>query len=157
MMPELRGSNVVAWCSRCNSRSTFVSENNGTQYGALPWIARNYLGTNDFVLYRLHRCSGCDRGGVAEIHNQQQPQPLMSQGARLVQFFPTSIETTALPPGTPEGIVAEFKEAERCANAGAWRGATAMLRSALEKTLKANGPFRCFRQRSARALAASPR
>ncbi len=32
-----------------------------------------------------------------------------------------------------------MREAERCAAVGAWRAASAMLRSALEKTLKANG------------------
>jgi hypothetical protein len=38
-----------------------------------------------------------------------------------------------------EGVQAEFREAEACANAGAWRAATAMLRSTLEKLLNANG------------------
>ncbi len=34
---------------------------------------------------------------------------------------------------------AEFREAELCAASGAWRGASALLRSTLEKVLKANG------------------
>ena len=33
----------------------------------------------------------------------------------------------------------EYREAELCTSVGAWRGASALLRSALEKTLKANG------------------
>jgi hypothetical protein len=39
----------------------------------------------------------------------------------------------------PDDIRAEFDEAELCASVQAWRSASAMLRSVLEKTLKANG------------------
>jgi hypothetical protein len=49
------------------------------------------------------------------------------------------VSVSPLPSGIPDGVVSEFREAEMCANAGAWRAATAMLRSALEKMLKANG------------------
>jgi hypothetical protein len=44
-----------------------------------------------------------------------------------------------LPPEVPDGIVSEFREAELCASVGAYRGAGALIRSVLEKTLKANG------------------
>jgi uncharacterized membrane protein YebE (DUF533 family) len=44
-----------------------------------------------------------------------------------------------MPNGTPAGISAEYREAELCASTGAWRGASALLRSALEKTLSENG------------------
>jgi hypothetical protein len=44
-----------------------------------------------------------------------------------------------LPSKVPEGIVSEFREAEICASVGAHRGAGALIRSVLEKTLKANG------------------
>jgi hypothetical protein len=39
----------------------------------------------------------------------------------------------------PQGVLNEFREAEVCLSAGAWRGAAALFRSALEKVLKANG------------------
>ncbi len=41
--------------------------------------------------------------------------------------------------GIPEGIEKEFREAERCLAFGAWRAASALIRSTLEKTLNANG------------------
>lgn len=54
-------------------------------------------------------------------------------------FYPHSRETAPLPPLVPAGIVAEYREAELCASVGAHRAASALLRSVLEKTLKANG------------------
>ena len=44
-----------------------------------------------------------------------------------------------VPDGLPGGVTAEFREAELCASFEAWRAASALLRSTLEKTLKANG------------------
>jgi hypothetical protein len=44
-----------------------------------------------------------------------------------------------IPKGVPQGVQSEFKEAELCASVGAWRAASALLRSTLEKTLRANG------------------
>jgi len=57
----------------------------------------------------------------------------------LLEFFPLEIAHLALPAGVPSGIVAEFGEAELCAAIRAWRAGSAMFRSALEKTLEANG------------------
>jgi uncharacterized membrane protein YebE (DUF533 family) len=61
------------------------------------------------------------------------------QNRKLVDFYPRSIAHAALPAGVPEGVTAEYREAERCAANGEYRAATAMVRSALEKVLKANG------------------
>ena len=58
---------------------------------------------------------------------------------KLLSFSPRTIEMAPLPQSVPEGIVNEFREAEVCASAGAFRAALALLRSVLEKTLKANG------------------
>jgi hypothetical protein len=44
-----------------------------------------------------------------------------------------------LPAAVPEGVVKEYREAELCASVEAWRAASALLRSTLEKALKANG------------------
>jgi hypothetical protein len=54
-------------------------------------------------------------------------------------FYPFSPERAPLPPDSPAGVVAEVCEAELCAAVRAWRAASALLRSALEKTLIANG------------------
>jgi len=44
-----------------------------------------------------------------------------------------------LPTNLPNGVESEYREAELCASVGGWRAASALLRSVLEKTLKANG------------------
>jgi hypothetical protein len=57
----------------------------------------------------------------------------------LLGFYPTSVSSAPLPPAVPKDIEAEFREAERCASADLNRAASALFRSVLEKTLKANG------------------
>lgn len=57
----------------------------------------------------------------------------------LDEFFPPAIDRLKLPDKVPGGVAAEFTEAEVCASVHAWRAASALLRSALEKTLAANG------------------
>jgi len=57
----------------------------------------------------------------------------------MLDFFPASIDTFPIPATAPIDIVAEFREAELVGSVAAWRAASAMLRSTLEKTLKANG------------------
>lgn len=54
-------------------------------------------------------------------------------------FFPRSIASSPIPNGVPEGIVKGYREAELCASAEAYRAASALVRSTLEKTLKVNG------------------
>jgi hypothetical protein len=49
------------------------------------------------------------------------------------------VDELPLPEDVPDGLIKEFREAELCASFGAWRAASAMLRSVLEKTLKVNG------------------
>ncbi|OFW13933.1 MAG: hypothetical protein A3H27_18085, partial [Acidobacteria bacterium RIFCSPLOWO2_02_FULL_59_13] len=86
------------------------------------------------MLYILMRCGGCGRGALAKIHDNGN----VIDGA-LEEFFPFSIDKARLPAGLPQGIEAEFREAELCAAFGAWRAASALFRSTLEKTLTANG------------------
>lgn len=57
----------------------------------------------------------------------------------LVSFWPTSVPTARLPESVPNEIVREYREAEICMSASAWRGAVALLRSVLEKAILANG------------------
>ena len=85
-------------------------------------------------VYVLLRCASCGRGALATL--------LMEMGAAgviLEAFSPLTVQPATLPKDTPKDIVAEVREAERCAAVGGWRAASAMLRSALEKTLKTNG------------------
>jgi hypothetical protein len=49
------------------------------------------------------------------------------------------METAPVPNAVPPDILKEFREAEKCASFGANRAASALFRSVLEKTLKANG------------------
>jgi hypothetical protein len=54
-------------------------------------------------------------------------------------FYQESSEVLKLPNATPAGILAEFREAETCISAKAYRGAAGLFRSVLDKTLRANG------------------
>ena len=86
------------------------------------------------VIYMLFRCGSCGRGGLAEIHCAGK----VSDG-ELGEFYPKCAQRATLPTAVPHEIQAEVREAETCMAAGAYRAASAMLRSALEKTLSANG------------------
>jgi Domain of unknown function (DUF4145) len=57
----------------------------------------------------------------------------------MIDFFPRSLDTLELPPDVPDDLSSECRESELAASVGAWRAASAMLRSTLEKTLKHNG------------------
>jgi hypothetical protein len=57
----------------------------------------------------------------------------------LNDFYPFSIDSATLPTSVPTDVQAEFREAEKCQAIGMNRAASALYRSALEKTLKANG------------------
>jgi hypothetical protein len=61
------------------------------------------------------------------------------KSAVLESFFPFSIDSAPLPVAVPTDVKSEFREAELCASFGANRAASALFRSVLEKTLKANG------------------
>ncbi len=86
------------------------------------------------MLFVLGQCAGCGRGGLAAV-----PDNGNRDSAVLESFFPFSIDSVPLPAGVPIGIQSEFREAELCASFGANRAASALFRSVLEKTLKANG------------------
>ena len=135
MPPVYRQANVSARCPGCNGAlSTFVSE--ATRLGTVIRDERHTFDGKQYTryLYILMRCGGCGRGGLAEIHDNGGVMD-----GTMSDFYPVSIEHAQLPPNVPESIVREFREAEQCEGHGAYRGASALLRSTLEKTLKANG------------------
>jgi hypothetical protein len=86
------------------------------------------------VLYILSQCARCERGGFAVV-----PDSGNRAGAVLEAFFPISVNALPLPADVPTDIQAEFREAELCEAFKAKRAASALFRSVLEKTFKANG------------------
>lgn len=129
--------NVQAPCPDCGGAvTTFEAQDAAHEYGTvIVNQPQTYKGVGyQRVLYRLMRCAGCQRGGIAKILDQGQ----VLTGV-LTDFYPVSIESAVIPRAVPAGIAAEFREAELCAAHGAWRAASALLRSTLEKALKANG------------------
>jgi hypothetical protein len=92
-------------------------------------------------MYLMLRCAGCGRGGLAVV----EMQPLHSHAEyprevqRLASFHPEAGERPQLPAEVPVGIQSEFREAERCLEAGCLRAAAGLFRSALDKTMRANG------------------
>ena len=134
MPPEFDNSrNVRTWCDHCASITTFEKSTGGSKFGQIDPAYEDGIG---FVGFRLYRCSRCGRGGLGELaHNSHNDL----DGMDLQRFYPTCFARTPLPGETPEGIRCEVEEAAVCADAGAFRGGSALLRSALEKTLVANG------------------
>lgn len=137
MEPKYQNGNVVANCPDCGVPTTFESKVEGNrEFGSIVQnVGININGVSySRVVYRLMRCAGCGRGGVAKIGDHG-----YVDNGTLALFYPISIENLILPCGIPEGIGKEFREAELDAASGAWRSASAMLRSTLEKILKTNG------------------
>ena len=138
MKPRYENGNVVLRCPDCNGAVTTFEYKDSSQ-GEFGTIIVNkphsYEGQQyTRILYKLLRCAGCGRGGIAKIHDKGR----VIDGA-LEWFIPYSIESANLPNGVLEGIVKEFREAELCASHSTWRAASGLFRSTLEKVLKANG------------------
>jgi hypothetical protein len=85
-------------------------------------------------VYRLVRCTGCGSGALLTLLTEGNDDQV-----ELADFHPEAQERLSLPSGVPEGIAKEFREGERCREAGCHRAAAAMFRSVLDKTLRANG------------------
>lgn len=136
MPPIISGDNVRAACPDCGTLCTFEAKQQGSQFGELGQEGQLQIDATVYNrrVYRLLRCGGCGRGGIAVYRFPSNGGPV-----QLHEFYPMSIVRAPLPAACPAEVSSEFREAELCASAGAWRAATAMLRSALEKTLKANG------------------
>ena len=134
-MPKLVNHNVAAICPACDAITTFEFRiENSREHGSVIQDKEHNVDGRDYsrAIYRLLRCAGCGRGGLSkEIDN--------NAGGILVDFYPRGVNNLAIPEDTPDGITSEFREAEICASVEAWRAGSALLRSTLEKTLKANG------------------
>ncbi|MGC1687040.1 MAG: DUF4145 domain-containing protein [Candidatus Acidiferrales bacterium] len=130
-------NNVLARCPDCDAITSFDTKGfsntaPGTAIVNTRLIHERTVYTR--ILWQFFRCNVCSRGAVAKIYDNGN-----SQNAVMVDFVPQAIEKASLPASVPEDIVKEFREAELDAAHGAYRSASAMLRSVLEKTLKKNG------------------
>lgn len=136
-MAQLDGWNVRANCPDCGGAvTTFEYALGGREFGTVAIGKSGDFGGRAFggTCFRLLRCAGCGRGALAEVGIDGRQQPVV-----LIDFFPRTLSLLELPNQVPAEIVKEYREAELCASVGAWRAASALFRSALEKTLKANG------------------
>ena|SRR5579863_2648909 len=122
---------VSAFCPNCKAVTSFVDKGN-TQIleGHYSFQGKPFKR----LLYVFNACSGCGRAGLAAVYDNGSRQT-----AALESFFPFSIVELPLPEQVPADIRAEFREVEKCQSWRALRAASALFRSVLEKTLKANG------------------
>src|SRR4030095_898003 len=115
MQPLYKNGNVSAHCPDCGGAvTTFERKDSSHEFGSVIIDGKDHkIGSQSFrrVLYTLMRCAGCGRGGLAKIHDNGQ-----TVDGTLEWFFPTSVERARLPEGVPEGVEAEFREAELCAS-----------------------------------------
>jgi hypothetical protein len=128
---------VLAQCPECNSRTSFDTRgHSNSQLGAVIINRQHGFNNGSYsrVLWQFFRCNSCSRGAVAKIHDNGQ-----SATAVLETFLPSAVQQSPLPAGVPKDIQTEFREAELVAAHGAFRAASALLRSVLEKTLTKNG------------------
>jgi hypothetical protein len=134
MKPSFQHGNVRANCPDCSGAVTTFEYRSGPQ-GEFGTVALG-LGAGQSRIYKLLRCAGCGRGGIAAV---SLPQNTQYPAGKLEQFLPRTIDKLPLPTNVPTDLTQEFAEAELCASVEAWRAASALLRSTLEKTLIANG------------------
>lgn len=138
MNPTYNQGNVQAICPDCGTLVTFEASDGATKFGRIT-INGSHTFERDYyssLCYLLLRCAGCWRGGIAKVYYPSSSSKMLPA---LEWFYPTVAEMLPLPKLVPAGVLAEFREAEKCAGAGAWRAASAMLRSGLEKMLIENG------------------
>lgn len=131
-VPRWDGEGVLANCPGCEGAiSRFLTTHSA-----------NGNGTNSYsddrtpdgqLVHHLLRCAGCNRSGYAVVVKQD------SRPNKLIDFYPFTIDREVLPSGLPLDLESEFRESEDAASVRAFRAATTLLRSVLEKTLKANG------------------
>jgi hypothetical protein len=129
---------IAANCPNCDARTTFEHRITDEDLAVVEQIdVHDYEGIYfSRLVYLLLRCAGCGRGGFAEIHCNS--VNTMTSGV-IGDFYPVTTTNLNIPVNTPTGILSEFREAEKCISFGAWRAASALFRSTLEKTLVENG------------------
>ena len=120
MEPILDGNgNVTAYCPTCKAAANF------------QYVAETQ---SKAALYKFTRCARCSRGGMAETVTTTEGGSL-----RILEFNPKAIDRIPLPRDVPFDIRNELEEAEVCMAAGAYRAASIMLRSLLERVFQDSG------------------
>lgn len=133
MKPRLLNQtyNVSAHCGNCKTITSFESKQTVV-------VNKAHTGTNgrqySRILYVLSQCAACGLGGFAAVSDNGN-----SHETCLDDFYPFSVDFATIPAGVPADIQSEFREAEKCQGLSMNRAASALFRSVLEKTLKANG------------------
>ena len=132
-LPRLQGDAVIARCQRCAGTVTAF---NPVATGTSSFTqTEEWTNGPVMVTYVFLKCSACGMAAVATLVTDY-----LERGPyRLDDFHPRSPNFEVLPEDVPRDLFAEVREAEWAASVGAFRAATALLRSALEKTLKSNG------------------
>ncbi len=128
---------ILAPCPDCGAVTSFDTKgHSNTSLGAVIINVYNMYQNRQFsrILWQFFRCNTCGRGGVAKLHDAGH-----SSTAVLESFYPVAVECLNLPAMVPNDISGEFREAELVASHGAYRAASALLRSVLEKVLTKNG------------------
>lgn len=131
---------VRARCPGCKGAfSTFEWRSASADFGVVPVKIEDRNWRDATLDFRLYRCAGCGRGGLGAVVHGGDGGRYPGAYRRLTSFYPEVRERLDLPKAVPAGIVREFREAEICLDASAFRAAAGMIRSVLDKTLRANG------------------
>lgn len=138
MKPEFIDGNVRANCPSCRAVASFEHVVRSSELGAVVMhggLFRFQGRIYSHIIYHLLRCASCGRGALAQVFTDDGNY----LRGELSAFWPRTVDTLAIPTTVPADVQAEFREAELCAAVQAWRGGSSLLRSTLEKTLRANG------------------
>jgi Domain of unknown function (DUF4145) len=135
---------IIARCPGCDGGlSTFhwVPTERATP---AHFITKHYLMPQGLwynVFHVLFRCTGCGGGGLGAVKMRELAADNFPSATlqELLGFYPEARERFKLPEAVPHGIREEFREAERCFEAGCRRAAAGLFRSVLDKTMRANG------------------
>lgn len=137
-MPEYKNGNVSAYCPDCGGAvTTYEHKNAISTHGIVIQnvhhrFVRSVLSENTVFAFTL-------RILWPRLNSQSSRQWCCFVDGTLEAFYQTCIDSAKLPGGTPHGVAAEFRETELCASVGAWRAASGLLRSTLEKLLRVDG------------------
>ena len=137
MEPRFVAGDVRAACPDCNGAiTTFEMRSGGKEFGSIVVNRTHQYMDKSFtrLIYLFLRCASCGRAGLALVHAANEVR-----NGLMESFHPNATDMAPLPSATPDVITHEYREAELCASVEAYRGAAALLRSTLEKTLVANG------------------
>ena len=126
---------IISHCVGCKGgKSTFEWKINGREIGAITKSNDD----NRRITFRLYRCVGCGMGAYG-IVSQDKYKDYPEGYLNLINFHPQSKESLPIPKNTPKGIQSEFRESEKYYANDCFRASAGLIRSVLDKTMKANG------------------